>query len=193
MQTTLPASYTGHYRRGLIALLGVLEFRSNNTAHRPVIETLELIGRYAKAGNLTSAAHGVIAGRGQPAVWARQARTSWAVSYGAALQKHSWTVMSSASSPAMVATGTRVPRTHGTRNDTGPLVTLRSPARALSCWGIGPTPHVSGWECPSRRGAPTGLWQAGVDPRPGTAQIHHCEQGKPALAPITSDNRRGSR
>jgi len=53
VQTTLRASYTGHYRRGLIALLGVLEFRSNNTAHRPVIEALELIGRYAKAGNLT--------------------------------------------------------------------------------------------------------------------------------------------
>lgn len=32
VQTTLKASYTGHYRRGLIALLEVLEFRSNNTA-----------------------------------------------------------------------------------------------------------------------------------------------------------------
>lgn len=53
VQTTLKASYTGHYRRGLIALLGVLEFRSNNTAHKPVIEALELIGRYAKVGNLT--------------------------------------------------------------------------------------------------------------------------------------------
>jgi hypothetical protein len=53
VQTTLRASYTGHYRRGLIALLEVLEFRSNNTAHRPVIEALTLIGRYAKAGNLT--------------------------------------------------------------------------------------------------------------------------------------------
>lgn len=53
VQTTLRASYTGHYRRGLVALLEVLEFRSNNTAHRPVIEALTLIGRYAKAGNLT--------------------------------------------------------------------------------------------------------------------------------------------
>lgn len=53
VQTTLRASYTGHYRRGLIALLDVLEFRSNNSAHRPVIDALELIGRYAKAGNLT--------------------------------------------------------------------------------------------------------------------------------------------
>ena len=34
------ASYTNHYRRGLIRLLGVLEFRSNNTAHQPVIDAL---------------------------------------------------------------------------------------------------------------------------------------------------------
>ncbi|PZS39858.1 MAG: Tn3 family transposase, partial [Pseudonocardiales bacterium] len=53
VQTTLRSSYTGHYRRGLIALLDVLEFRSNNTAHRPVIDALALIARYAKAGNLT--------------------------------------------------------------------------------------------------------------------------------------------
>ncbi|TCN29270.1 TnpA family transposase [Kribbella orskensis] len=53
LQTTLRASYTGHYRRGLVALLEVLEFRSNNTAHRPVIEALALIRRYATAGNLT--------------------------------------------------------------------------------------------------------------------------------------------
>lgn len=53
VQTTLRASYTGHYRRGLIALLDVLKFRSNNTAHRPVIDALALVSRYAKAGNLT--------------------------------------------------------------------------------------------------------------------------------------------
>jgi hypothetical protein len=41
------ASYTNHYRRGLIRLLGVLEFRSNNTAHQPVIDALTLIVRYA--------------------------------------------------------------------------------------------------------------------------------------------------
>jgi len=41
------ASYTNHYRRGLIRLLGVLEFRSNNTAHQPVIDALALIVRYA--------------------------------------------------------------------------------------------------------------------------------------------------
>ncbi|MDN5794524.1 MAG: hypothetical protein L0H79_02090 [Intrasporangium sp.] len=53
VQTTLRASYTGHYRRGLIALLDILEFRSNNTTHRPVIDALVLIRRYAAAGNLT--------------------------------------------------------------------------------------------------------------------------------------------
>jgi hypothetical protein len=37
------ASYTNHYRRGLLRLLGVAEFRSNNTAHRPVIEALDVM------------------------------------------------------------------------------------------------------------------------------------------------------
>lgn len=41
------ASYTNHYRRGLIRLLGVLEFRSNNTAHQPVIDALGRIQRHA--------------------------------------------------------------------------------------------------------------------------------------------------
>jgi TnpA family transposase len=53
VQTTLKASYTGHYRKGLIELLEVLEFRSNNSLHRPVIDALELVKRYAKAGNTT--------------------------------------------------------------------------------------------------------------------------------------------
>ena len=53
VQTTLRASYTSHYRKGLIDLLDVLEFRSTNTAHQPVIKALDLIARYARAGNLT--------------------------------------------------------------------------------------------------------------------------------------------
>ncbi|MFE6977237.1 Tn3 family transposase [Streptomyces sp. NPDC057682] len=53
VQTTLKASYTNHYRRGLIKLLDVLEFRSSNHAHRPVIEALALVARYANAGNTT--------------------------------------------------------------------------------------------------------------------------------------------
>ena len=31
----------------------MLEFRSLDTTHRPAIEALELIGRYAAAGNLS--------------------------------------------------------------------------------------------------------------------------------------------
>ena len=45
-QRSFKASYTNHYRAGLIQILEVLEFRSNNTVHRPVLEALELIKRY---------------------------------------------------------------------------------------------------------------------------------------------------
>ncbi|MFF7941490.1 Tn3 family transposase [Nocardia gamkensis] len=47
VKATLRASYTNHYRAGLIKLLSVLEFRSNNTTHRPVLDALTLIGKYA--------------------------------------------------------------------------------------------------------------------------------------------------
>ena len=49
VKATLKSSYTNHYRAGLIKLLSVLEFRSNNTMHRPVLDALELIGTYAGA------------------------------------------------------------------------------------------------------------------------------------------------
>lgn len=49
VQTTLKASYTRHFRRGLIELLDVLEFRSNNTTHRPVLDALELVTRHQDA------------------------------------------------------------------------------------------------------------------------------------------------
>jgi TnpA family transposase len=49
VKATLRSSYTNHYRAGLIKLLSVLEFRSNNTVHRPVLDALELIGTYAGA------------------------------------------------------------------------------------------------------------------------------------------------
>jgi len=52
VKATLKGSYTNHYRTGLIKLLDVLEFRSNNTTHRPVLDALDLIARYASAGNL---------------------------------------------------------------------------------------------------------------------------------------------
>jgi len=53
VQTTLRASYTNHYRRGLIQLLEVLEFRSSNTTHRPVLDALDLVARHAGAARLT--------------------------------------------------------------------------------------------------------------------------------------------
>lgn len=49
VKATLRSSYTNHYRAGLIKLLSVLEFGSNNTTHRPVLEALALIGRFAGA------------------------------------------------------------------------------------------------------------------------------------------------
>ncbi len=49
VQTTLKASYSNHYRRGLIELLEVLEFRSGNATHRPVLDALDLIKRHADA------------------------------------------------------------------------------------------------------------------------------------------------
>ncbi len=52
VQTTLKASYTNHYRRGLIRLLDVLDFRSSS-AHQPVTDALRLIRRFADAGNIT--------------------------------------------------------------------------------------------------------------------------------------------
>jgi TnpA family transposase len=52
VQTTLRASYTAHYRRGLIKLLEVLEFRTGSSACQPVIEALALIRRHAAAGSL---------------------------------------------------------------------------------------------------------------------------------------------
>ena len=45
-QRVFKASYTNHYRRGLVALLEVLEFGSTNTTHAPVLEALRLIKRY---------------------------------------------------------------------------------------------------------------------------------------------------
>ena len=46
VHATLRASYRNHYRRMIPWLLKALEFRSNNAAHRPVIEALELLKRY---------------------------------------------------------------------------------------------------------------------------------------------------
>jgi TnpA family transposase len=50
VQTTMRRSYAGHYRRMLPRLLEALDFRSNNAAHRPVLEALEQIGRARAEG-----------------------------------------------------------------------------------------------------------------------------------------------
>jgi hypothetical protein len=46
LHTVIRASYSNHYRRMLPPLLEALEFRSNNAAHRPVIEALDLLKRH---------------------------------------------------------------------------------------------------------------------------------------------------
>jgi hypothetical protein len=48
---TLKASYSNHYRSGLIDLLEVLQFRSVRTGH-PLLESLEVIRRHAKCGTI---------------------------------------------------------------------------------------------------------------------------------------------
>jgi TnpA family transposase len=65
------ASYSNHYRRGLIRLIGVLEFRSNNTAHQPIIDALDLIARYAHSTGqyYPAGEHVVIKGAVDP-IWA---------------------------------------------------------------------------------------------------------------------------
>ena len=46
----MKSSYTNHYRDRLIELLSVLEFRCNNTMHRPVLDALELISATRRPG-----------------------------------------------------------------------------------------------------------------------------------------------
>ncbi len=47
LRTTIRNSYAGHYRRMVPKLLDALDFRSNNAVHRPVIDGLALVRRYA--------------------------------------------------------------------------------------------------------------------------------------------------
>jgi TnpA family transposase len=47
LRTVIRNSYKGHYRRMVPQLLEKLEFRSNNEHHRPVIQALDLLKRYA--------------------------------------------------------------------------------------------------------------------------------------------------
>ena len=52
VQTTYRASYTNHYRAGLIRLLEVLQFRSEDS-HQPVLEAVQLVRRHAASPQLT--------------------------------------------------------------------------------------------------------------------------------------------
>ena len=49
VHNVMRASFAGHYRRMIPQLLSVLEFRSNNDLHRPVIEALELLKKYSSS------------------------------------------------------------------------------------------------------------------------------------------------
>jgi hypothetical protein len=47
VHTVMRGSYSHHYRRMVPKLLSVLQFRSNNDQHQPVIEALDLVQQYA--------------------------------------------------------------------------------------------------------------------------------------------------
>ena len=47
IHTVIRSSYSHHYRRILPQLLSILEFRSNNDIHQPVIEALKLLKKYS--------------------------------------------------------------------------------------------------------------------------------------------------
>ncbi len=49
VHTVMRASFANHYRRMIPILLEVLEFRSNNDIHRPVIQALELLKKYTQS------------------------------------------------------------------------------------------------------------------------------------------------
>jgi TnpA family transposase len=50
LQTVMRSSYRSHYRRIMPVLLSTLEFRSNNTLHRPVLRALALVKKYLQSG-----------------------------------------------------------------------------------------------------------------------------------------------
>lgn len=74
LRTVIRNSYKGHYRRMVPQILETLEFRSNNRQHRPVIQALALLQRYAGQPARTFAASeevpldGIVAGLWREAV-----------------------------------------------------------------------------------------------------------------------------
>ena len=83
VRKALRSSYSSYYRRMLPRLLGALQFRSNNTAHQPVVEALDLLGRYAErpgtiryyAGGETVPLAGVVPADWEAAVVDERGRT----------------------------------------------------------------------------------------------------------------------
>ena len=51
--TRIRASYLHHYRRMVPAILEILNFRSNNEQHQPVIAALALLNRYRDSTPMT--------------------------------------------------------------------------------------------------------------------------------------------
>ncbi len=49
LRTVIRNSYKGHYRRMVPQILQHLEFRSNNEHHRPVLQAIDLLKRYANS------------------------------------------------------------------------------------------------------------------------------------------------
>ena len=49
--TVMRASYSNHYRRMVPEILDILEFRSNNDVHQPIIKALEIIQKYYNVGS----------------------------------------------------------------------------------------------------------------------------------------------
>ena len=47
LHTVMRSAYRSHYRAMLIRLLNTLEFRSNNEMHRPVLDALAIVKRFA--------------------------------------------------------------------------------------------------------------------------------------------------
>jgi len=47
LHTVMRSAYRSHYRAMLIRLLGTLEFCSNNEIHRPVLDALAVVKKYA--------------------------------------------------------------------------------------------------------------------------------------------------
>ena len=49
VQTVICNSYRSYYRRMLPKMLDALEFRSNNDRHRPVLQAIAILKKYAES------------------------------------------------------------------------------------------------------------------------------------------------